>query len=779
MPTPTPPPEFTALVVDDDQTLRAVLRQVLTHVGCAVHEAENGEQALEVFQRLHPDIVLLDVMMPVLNGIEACRQLRQLPGGSTVPILMSTALDDAASVKKAFEAGATDYITKPLHLAVVRQRVQRMLVSKRAEEAIARAKREWEATFDSVADMIFVTDGAGVVMRCNRAAAQRMQLPFAAIIGLTLAELLNGDTTLELPAAEGTETQFKRLPGWFRLTTHHITGGERIHAVHVLRDITEERQAQTKLRASEERYRSHVEQLPAITYTVEIFNPHQRGRTTYISPQVESILGYTPTEWLADEALWFRLIHPEDVGRVLEAVHRQNREGASLAIEYRSYTRDGRVVWLHNQNMLVWRDNGQRKYVEGVIFDISARKSAEARLQESEARFRSLFEAAPVMYLRVSHTERVPVIEAANQLFLDTLGYPREAVIGQPLANFYAEASRASLLAHEATTSGREWSAERQLVKHSGETIETILHAVPERDEAGIIVGIRAAYVDVTERKTLEAQMLAASKLAGIGTLAAGVAHEINSPLQVITGLSQSWLQKLEARAAALDQDRLRRNLETIHRSGWRCAEIVRSLRAYAHAGENQFELNELNSVVRDGMLLIEHQLSRWANIEITSDYGDGLPAIYCDRNQVTQVLINLLTNASDAMPGGGRIALRTRYWPEAARVSLEVSDSGTGIPEAVKAKIFDPFFTTKPIGKGTGLGLSIVSGILRAHGGEIEVESTLGQGTTFKLYFPEPSAQSLRANCDSLLPALGRFDDSLGSFPHHPAPVFVALNGG
>jgi signal transduction histidine kinase len=194
-----------------------------------------------------------------------------------------------------------------------------------------------------------------------------------------------------------------------------------------------------------------------------------------------------------------------------------------------------------------------------------------------------------------------------------------------------------------------------------------------------------------------------------------------------------------------------------VHRNGWRCAEIIRSLHTYARASGGQLVPGNLNELLRDGLLLMEHQLSSWSHITIDTDFANDLPPLTCDRNQITQVLINLLTNARDAMPDGGVITLTTRFDAAAQALVLRVADTGEGIPEAIRSKIFDPFFTTKPIGKGTGLGLSIVSGIIRANGGSISLDSQEGRGTSFTLQFPVAVPEAALAGAEPI----GRFDET------------------
>jgi len=230
--------------------------------------------------------------------------------------------------------------------------------------------------------------------------------------------------------------------------------------------------------------------------------------------------------------------------------------------------------------------------------------------------------------------------------------------------------------------------------------------------------------------------VLASQKMADLGTLAAGVAHEINSPLQVITGTSEVLMDHIN-RNEPIEKSQLKHKLDMIHRNAWRVAEIVRALLMYSRVTTQRYRESNLNDIVQDGLLLIEHQLKSWSSVTIQHEFADDLPLLVCDHNQVIQALINLLTNARDAMPYGGVITLRTFYDRKKERVAFQVRDTGTGIPENMRDRIFDPFFTTKEMGSGTGLGLSIVQGIVKSHGGEIDVFSVPGEGSAFTLYFP------------------------------------------
>jgi two-component system NtrC family sensor kinase len=256
---------------------------------------------------------------------------------------------------------------------------------------------------------------------------------------------------------------------------------------------------------------------------------------------------------------------------------------------------------------------------------------------------------------------------------------------------------------------------------------------------------------------------MATQKLASLGTLAAGVAHELNSPLQVITGVSETLLISL-ANSQPPEVELLRDRIDAIKRNAWRCAEISGALRTYALASTELIETHDLNSLVHDTLLLMESQWHEQPNLRVVTDLAPGMPPLPCDRNSIMQALMNLLSNARDALPRGGEIRVSTAYDGETRHFRIQVADTGVGIPEAARSRIFDPFFTTKPLGQGTGLGLSILSGIVSAHGGRVEVDSTPGHGTVFTLILPQDPPLAAEPGAPPHIGA--RFDDTVVSWP-------------
>lgn len=661
------------LVVEDDKSTRMVLRRIIETDGWRVAEAEDGAAGVAAFERLRPDLVLMDAMMPRMDGFEACQHITAHPASQFVPILMVTALNDETSVDRAFTVGAADYLTKPLHLPVVRQRVRRLLQTRQAnlirhqsEKALRASEIRYRGLFDESPISLWEEDFSGVKQY--------------------LEELRQQGVT----------------------------------------DVREY-------------FSTRPVELMQCVARVAILTVNKATLRLYEAASAEALVGALD-----------RILPSSEIGVFIE-------ELAHIAAGSTEFDWEGVNLTLTGQRIdiaLRWSvvpgyEDTLEKVLVSVV-NITERKQNEAKIRQQAAELEAVFKAHPDMFFRLTANGDV------QHYYGDRLPI---ATTGRSLATFLPPEVAASLQALIGTTLQTGQLQATELTWHpAGAEVGQVYEArlVPFLD--GQVIAIVR---DVTQLKQLQAHMLAGQKMADLGTLAAGVAHEINSPLQVITGISHSLLARLAQNE--LPADHLRRNLEVVHRNGWRCAEIVRALRTYARAAPAEFAPTDLNAIVRDTLLLIEHQLSSWSNITVTPELAPDLPLLTCDHNQLTQVLINLFTNARDAMPSGGEIVVRTRHLAAANRLALQVSDTGTGIPEAARAKIFDPFFTTKPLGQGTGLGLSIVLGIVRAHGGAIEASNPPEGGATFDIYFP---LQAPSAGPPELFAAQGRFDDSRPAMP-------------
>jgi signal transduction histidine kinase len=254
------------------------------------------------------------------------------------------------------------------------------------------------------------------------------------------------------------------------------------------------------------------------------------------------------------------------------------------------------------------------------------------------------------------------------------------------------------------------------------------LSVVPLIGKENQVIGRLLIFTDLTERVNLEDQLMQAEKLSSIGLLAAGVAHEVNTPLAVITSNAQMLMRQMDP------DDPRTRTLEKIIAQAFRASEIANNLLKFSRVGGSEYSDLDVNRVITESLSLVDPML-RAARITVHSQLKTSLPAVYGNSGKLQQVFMNLIMNARDAMPRGGELTIVTEA--ENSTVHVEVSDNGTGIPADHLNKIFDPFFTTKATSRGTGLGLAVTYGIIREHSGSIQVDSVVGRGTTFRLEFP------------------------------------------
>ena len=396
--------------------------------------------------------------------------------------------------------------------------------------------------------------------------------------------------------------------------------------------------------------------------------------------------------------------------------------------------------------------------------DISRLRDAEQGLAESERRYRSLFEDVldAVVTFRTDG-ELIDVNPAGREMF----GLGGESGGDWNLArDFIIEDGRFAALQAEIAAHGSIRDFELQLRKpEGGRRIALFTGSADERSPGNrrIIHGILR---DVTEQRELQRQLLQAQKMESVGTLAGGIAHDFNNILTATLGYALLIRREIDDKEAVLS------HLQILEASARRAVELTRRLLSFARAGVSDRKPVRINEIILEAVQLLRRTFDR--SIEIVTDCAADLPSIVGDQGQIHQVVVNLCVNARDAMPGGGTLMLRTRAVatpPEGGdgrgtssqgSVSLEVSDTGSGIARELLAKIFDPFFTTKGPGEGTGLGLSIVYGIVKQHGGHVSVASDLGKGTTFTVLFPASDRMALEPGLFPDAPAQARGKETI-----------------
>ena len=482
------------------------------------------------------------------------------------------------------------------------------------------------------------------------------------------------------------------------------------------------------LRRSEEYFRSLIEHSSDVITIIK-----REGTISYESPSLERVLGYKPEELMGQNA--FELIHPEDVPIVVEALTRPSAPaGAHQSIEYRIRHKNGswRVLETLGTNLL------DEPEVAGIIInsrDITGRKQAEEQIREQAALLDKAQDAILVYDLetRIGFWNK-----SAERLY----GWLADEVIGMKVDEVLnkTDPSAAVTARSEALQSG-EWIGELQQETKACRTIMVESRLTLVSDAEGHPKSMLVINTDITEKKRLEAQFLRVQRMESIGTLAGGIAHDLNNVLTPILMAIRMLRDEVSSQCG-------QEILNTLEASAHRGSGIVQQVLSFARGVEGERTIFQVKHPLSEVVTISKDTFPR--SIHIASRIEKDLWPIVGDPTQLHQVFLNLCVNARDAMPNGGRIQLDAhnaiidenyaRMQPDAKPgpyVVITISDTGVGIPPALLDKVFEPFFTTKEIGKGTGLGLSTVLGIVRSHGGFLNVYSEVGKGTRFKVHLP------------------------------------------
>jgi len=359
-----------------------------------------------------------------------------------------------------------------------------------------------------------------------------------------------------------------------------------------------------------------------------------------------------------------------------------------------------------------------------------------AELAKSEKKFRHLFTASKDM---VFFADRDQVIVDMNISGSEMLGFTPADTAKLTLRDIFQHEHDVAIYAAMLASDGYIIDFEAEFKKKDGATLNVLISATALYDDQGMMIGSEGIAKDLTRLKTMMEQLVASEKMATVGQMAAGIAHEINTPLGIILGYAQLMMDDLPP------ESENHQNLEVIERQTQASRKIVADLLKYSRQSSSARQPLKLNEIIHDAVAITKHSLNL-NHIKVLLFLAEDIPALVGDPEKMRQVIVNMISNAYHAMEGqgGGELLLRTHYALSEAKVIAEIQDSGQGISESIKARVFDPFFTTKPVGKGTGLGLSVSYGIIREHGGTIEIESPVrGQGdaaspgTLFRLVFP------------------------------------------
>ena len=755
------------LVVDDTVDNLELLSLLLSRSGYHVLTAENGREGLEVARHNHPNIIISDVTMPQMDGIELTYRVRSDEDLSTIPVLLISALrKDSNSVIKGLRTGAFDYLESPYEPRELLAKIARLLEVNKAAEDLRESEEKYRMLMEQASDGIAVFDSQGTFLEVNSRACE--------ILGYTCDELKQHNFREFIPEEDLiahplrldgilagrkllTERNVRRKDGTLaplEISTAMLSDG-RIQAI--ARDITERKQ----LESEHARLASIVEASDdaIISKTLE-------GTITSWNRGAERTYGYSAKEAIGRP---ISIIIPTERSDELQHILNLIRRGENIKqFETIRRRKDGTLINVSVTASPIKNADGTVTECSVVARDITESKQMEAALRRSEERYREIVEnARDIIYTHDLEGRFTSLNKAGEHITGYTLEEALTMNIDDVLAPEYKE--QVHQVIEKKIFVGPPATCELEILSKDGRRVALEINSRPVF-EGGEVIGVQGIARDVSERKhALEAlrerdeQLRQSQKLEAVGKLAGGIAHDFNNLLTVITGYSELLL-----RTATKDSPE-QRKLREIRKAAECASSLTRQLLAFSRKQVLQPKVIDLNVLVAQMGKMLRRMIGE--DIELVTVMRPETGYINADPGQIEQVILNLLVNARDAMPHGGKVVIETtnvlldQTYADARNVvvpghyaMLAVSDNGVGMDEETQERIFEPFFTTKELGKGTGLGLSTVYGIVKQSGGYIWVYSEPGVGTTFKIYLPQvnQSGQQAQPAIEPLAPHKG-----------------------
>jgi two-component system cell cycle sensor histidine kinase/response regulator CckA len=693
------------LIAEDSPTQAEQLRHTLERCGYSVSVAMNGRDALALARERKPTMLITDIEMPEMDGYLLCTTIKSDDSLKDIPVILLTHLSDPEDVIKGLECGADNFIMKPYNEENLITRIRHILlnVQLRSSEKVRM--------------------GVEIFFRGRKyyITSERQQILDLLLSTYETAVLKNQEL---VDAQEELVVMNERLEEMVNERTSALTA-----------EIAERTLMEEALRESEMRFRQTFEQMPIGAAIVS-----QEYRFVRVNLAMCRITGYPEEEMTS--MMFHDITHPDDKAEDLRKVKQlASGELDQYRVDRQYLRKDGVVIWVDLSVSMLKDSHHRPLYFLFMVQDITEHRIAMEALKERERHQNALLNGIPDMaWLK----DREGRYIAVNEPFARTVGMCPNDIKGKTDHDIWLEKMAENFRSGDVAVleSGRATQVEEVIVdaEMSSICVETIRN--PIYNDRREVIGTTGIARDITERNSLENQLRQAQKLEAVGTLTGGIAHDFNNILTAIIGYAGIIEMSLDGNSPLLS------NVKGIVAASDRGAALTKSLLAFSRKRTIDPRPVSMNVIIADACDLLSRLFQE--DIELrTSLTGDPV-VVMADSGQMEQVLMNLTTNARDAMAGKGRISISTElvnindefivahgFGSPGKYVLVSFSDTGLGMDESTRQRIFEPFFTTKEVGKGTGLGLSVIYGIIKQHHGYIHCSSEPGRGTTFRMYLP------------------------------------------
>jgi PAS domain S-box-containing protein len=598
---------------------------------------------------------------------------------------------------------------------------------------ISKSQQGYRDLIDTFEDLLFSVTNNGQILTVNRSFADLLGLSFSEVVGHSLGDFFELPESSDRATLENWLPRFLQRKRWtgvvrvrlkqtgsvhyFDCVLHAIVRDDVVHGISgFARDVTKERESETRFTDLFQTLREGV------------YLASAEDRITEVNPALAQMLGYDAKENLLNRGIASLYRNPEERA---EELSRLNELGFLRAHEIiLKHRQEGREVVAVHTTTAIRDPAGKFVRYQGTFVDVTEQREMERRLHRQQEFAGRLMDSFPDLVIALDADCRYTFV--SPQIY-EILGYRPEELIGQKMGDHMDAADRADVramftdLIHKRLSEGQ---IEYRKQHKNGAWRVFRASARPLHDENGEIIGVIASARDITDQQRLQQQLIQSERLAAMGQMIAGVAHELNNPLTAILGVTEML------RDQSPDED-ARRQLDLAHRQARRAAHIVQSLLVFSRPSTPRKTLLHLPDLLQRTLQLHEHSLrSNQIHVDLVS--RPDLPTVLGDSNQLTQVFLNLIVNAEQAIQEvRDHGTLRIRLGVVGDRVLITFQDDGVGIRREALPRIFDPFFTTKRPGRGTGLGLSICLAIIREHNGDISAQPLPDGGSVFTVSLP------------------------------------------
>jgi len=743
---------YTILIVEDDPGFASYLKRLLRRTDLKLITASSGRQAIEYLNQHTIDIVLQDIGLPDINGYQVMDQIRQrFP---EILVIVMTGEVTVESAVQALRKGAYDYLRKPFEsmdlVNTVENGLERLRLEKQnrqAEEKLRESEERYRQLFESESDAVVVFDAETLKLEdVNQAALELFGYSKQQFLKLTVLDLSaekqkteknvqllceDRSAVKQVPLRSLVKKDGSTFPA--EISTGVFLSGGRRKIIGAIRDITIRHRAEEELKKTRQRLQHVLTSSPAVIYAC---NPSGDCATTFISTNVKTELGHDSEDFVNDRHFWIDHIHPDDIQYVKDEFSKLVDRGSHV-LEYRFKHKNGSYRWMRDELRLLFGENGKTVEVVGSWTDISDMKQAQEALRKSEQQFRDLIENSPVGISIVQNKKVVYQNPEQKKIFSLSSEFDIFKILDYVHPDDIEKIKQAyqRLVSDKLNTielDFRFYPPDGNGNKPQMKWFQFRVTRFQYQGEDALLLNA----VDISEAKQLEHQLLIKNKMLSLGRVAAGIAHEIRNPL---TGIN-TYLYTIEDlcqsdRLEPQDMEVIRPILTQIQVASNKIESVIKRVMDFSKPGAPKMVHTDINESLQEAINL-SSVIMRKKGIKFESSLAPDLPRCYADPHLIEQVVLNLITNAAKAMEkGNGDRIVQITSSAKNNTLSIQVADSGPGVPDDLREKIFDPFFTTSE--EGSGIGLNIAQRIVADHNGSMSLHSSRWGGAEFRIELP------------------------------------------